>query len=278
LLIVSVLKNYAREILSFISKMFDTNLPWNLDHHRYAVLGVPRSGTQLLEAFVKYSLTKRYDQVIDLQEIFTAQASLANTLVLENNRINVQDGSDVKVYDAMSASKKRLELIKQADMSQPLTCRVFLDNRMSSISFTDGIKYLQGLDFKFVYINRPFDHKILSALFAKESFIFSTYKNTMTLRIDIDELKSFIVARYLIEQQHLKVMKSLISEYHVVEYDTLAAKADCLSDEEKQQAFGIFKVKQLPLDPYEQVENSDEVKKVFTEFYPKLQELATSLL
>lgn len=258
--------------------MFDSNLPWNLDHHRYAVLGVPRSGTQLLEAFIKYSLTKKYDQVTDLQEIFTAQASLANTLTLENNRITINEGSDVKIYEAMGASKKRLELIKQADMSQSLTCRVFLDNRMSSISFTDGIKYLQDIDFKFVYVNRPFDHKILSALFAKESFIFSTYKNNMTLRIDIDELKSFIVARYLIEQQHLKVMKSLINEYHIVEYDTLAAKADVLTEEEKQLAFGIFRVKQLALDPYEQVENSDEVKKVFAEFYPKLQELATSLL
>lgn len=264
---------------SVSTSMLNENLPWNLNHHRYAVLGVPRSGTQLLESFIKYSLSKQYDNVADLQEIFTTQACLVNTLTLDNNNlISISDGSDVKAYDALKVSRHRLQLIQDADMNQPLTCRVFLDNRMSSISFVDGIKLLQSLNFKFIHINRRFDHKILSAIFAKESFIFSTFKNTMRLTIDIDELKSFIVARYIIEEHHAKLVKSLIPEYDVVEYDTLASKADSLSDEEKAKAFGLFSVKQLPLDPYEQIENSVEVKQVFTEFYPKLQELATTLL
>lgn len=258
--------------------MFDTNLPWNLDHHRYAVVGVPRSGTQLLESFVKYSLTKKYGDVTDLQEIFTTQAALVNTLSLDNNRVSISKGSDVKVYDAMRVSKERLELIKQADRTQPLTCRVFLDNRMSCIGFKDGLRYLQDLDFKFVYINRRFDHKILSFIFAKESFIFSTVKNSMVLHIDTDELKTIIIARYLIEEHHKKMMDSVLSDYQTVDYDTLTSKTESLDEEEKKQAFGIFTNKQLAIDPYEQVENSDEVKQVFNEFYPKLQELSSSLL
>lgn len=258
--------------------MFDTNLPWNLDHHRYAVLGVPRSGTQLLEAFVKYSIGKKYGNVTDLQEIFTAQACLVNTYKLEDNLLTIHDGSDVKIYDAMRVSRERLELVRNADKNQPLTCRVFLDNRMSSLSFIDGIRYLQDLDFKFVYVNRPFDHKILSFIFAKESFIFSTVKNSMVLNIDTEELKTIIIARYLIEEQHLKVMKSLIPHYQTVEYNTLVDKTVSLSDEEKQLAFGIYKEKQLALDPYEQVENRDEVKAVFENFYPKLKELTATLL
>lgn len=258
--------------------MFDSNLPWNLDHHRYAVLGVPRSGTQLLEAFVKYSLSKKDNRVTDLQEIFTAQACLVNTLTLENNLVKIHNGSDVKLYDAMKVSRERLELVRQADRSQPLTCRVFLDNRMSSLSFSDGIKYLQDLDFNFVYVNRRFDHKILSGVFAKESFIFSTYKNNMVLNIDINELKSFIIARYLIEEQHMELMNSLIPNYHTVDYDTLVEKSNSLSDDERTLAFGIYKEKQLAIDPYEQIQNSDEVKRVFDEFYPRLQELAKTLL
>ena len=258
--------------------MFNSNLPWTLDHHRYAVLGVPRSGTQLLESFVKYSLTKQYGDVADLQEIFTTQAALVNTLSLENNRVTITEGSSVKVYDAQKVSRERLDIIKQADKSQPLTCRVFLDKRMSCVGFRDGINYLQELDFKFVYINRRFDHKILSGIFAKESFIFSTFKNTMVLKIDIDELKSLIIARYLIEEHHKKIVDSMIHNYQVVEYDTLASKADLLDDDEKKKAFGLFSVKQLALDPYEQIENSVEVKQVFSEFYPKLKELSANLL
>lgn len=258
--------------------MFNSNLPWTLDHHRYAVLGVPRSGTQLLESFVKYSLTKQYGDVADLQEIFTTQAALVNTLSLENNKVTITEGSNVKVYDAQKVSRERLDIIKQADKSQPLTCRVFLDNRMSCVGFRDGIKYLQELDFNFVYINRRFDHKILSGIFAKESFIFSTFKNTMVLKIDIDELKSLIIARYLIEEHHKKIVDSMIHDYQIVEYDTLASKADLLDDDEKKKAFGLFSVKQLALDPYEQIENSEEVKQVFSEFYPKLKELSINLL
>lgn len=258
--------------------MFDTNLPWNLDHHRYAVLGVPRSGTQLLEAFIKYSLSKKDDRVIDLQEIFTTQACLVNTISLENNLVNIRNGSDVKLYDAMKVSKERLELIRQADQSQPFTCRVFLDTRMSSLKFTDGIRYLQDLNFKFVYINRSFEHKILSAVFAKESFIFSAYKNDMILTIDIDELKSIITSRFLIEEQHIKIMNSLIDDYHIVNYDDLVGKATALSDDERELAFGIYKQKQLSLDPYEQIANREEVKSVFENFYPKLQELSKNLL
>lgn len=258
--------------------MLNTYLPWNLDHHRYAILGVPRSGTQLLESFVKYSLNKQHDHVADLQEVFTTQACLVNTLTLENNYINITNGSDVNAYDALKVSRERLKLIEQADRLQPLTCRVFLDNRMSGISFKDVIKYLQNLDFKFIYINRRFDHKILSAIFAKESFIFSSFKNEMVLNIDIDELKSFITARYLIEEQHLKVMNSLISDYDIVEYDSLPDQVNMLSDEEKAKAYGIFSQKQLPLDPYTQIENSLEVKKVFEEFYHRLRELAINLL
>jgi hypothetical protein len=100
----------------------------------------------------------------------------------------------------------------------------------------------------------------------------------MSLTIDIDDLKTFIMYRYLIEQHHLKLMKLLIPEFHVVEYDSLVEKANNLSPIEREKAFGIYKEKQLPLDPYEQVENSEEVKKVFDEFYPKLQSLTDMLL
>lgn len=258
--------------------MFNTSLPWSLDHHRYAVLGVPRSGTQLLESFIKYSLSKKYTDVIAMQEIFSIQAVLVHTLALEDKRIKVHDHADVPFYDMMKASKERLEIIKSADMTQPLVCRVFLDDRMGSLGFVDGINYLQQLGFKFVYIDRRFDHKILSGVFAKESFIFNGIKNTMTLNINVDDLKSNIIARYLIEQHHYALMQKLIPEYEVVEYDSLVEKANALSDSERQKAFGMYKEKQLPLDPYEQIENSEEVKQVFAEFYPKLQSLATQLL
>jgi hypothetical protein len=257
--------------------MFNNDLPWNLDHHRYAVLGVPRSGTQLLESFIKYSLSKKDSNVVALQEVFSIHTVMHSAVLLENNLLRTTNNISV-ITNMMDAAKDKLETIKSGDPNQALVCRAFLDTGMNSIRFAESLAYLQNLNFKFVYINRRFDHKILSGLFAIESFIFNRVKNTKTLTIDIDELKTFIMHRYLVEQHHFKLMQRLIPEYHVVEYDSLAEKANNLSPMEREAAFGIYKEKQLPLDPYEQVENSKEVKKVFDEFYPKLQSLTDMLL
>ena len=258
--------------------MFDNNLPWNLDNHRYAILGVPRSGTQLLESFIKYSLSKKDSNVEALQEIFALHAVLHSTILSEDGILRMTDHSTDVTINMMAAAKDRLETIKNGNPNQALVCRAFLDTGMNSVGFAEGIDFLQSLNFKFVYINRRFDHKILSGLFAAESFIFNKVKNTMTLNIDTDRLKTFIISRYLIEQHHLKVFKRLIPEFHVVEYDSLVEKANNLSPDEREKAFGVYKEKQLPLDPYEQIENSEEVKKVFDEFYPKLQSLTDMLL
>jgi hypothetical protein len=257
--------------------MFNDNLPWQLDHHRYAVLGVPRSGTQLLESFIKYSLSKKDSNVAALQELFSIHTVMHSTVLLENNLLKMAHQT-VGITNMQAAAKARLETIKSGDPNQALVCRAFLDTGMNALGFTEGIVYLQNLNFKFVYINRRFDHKILSGLFAMESFIFNGTKNTKTLTIDTDQLKTFIMYRYLVEQHNLKLMKLLIPEYHIVEYDSLVEKANSLSPVEREEAFGIYKEKQLPLDPYEQVENSEEVKKVFAEFYPKLQLLTDMVL
>lgn len=256
--------------------MFNNDLPWNLDHHRYAVLGVPRSGTQLLESFIKYSLSKKDSNVAALQEIFSVMDAMRSTILLEDGILGM--ANQTNVTNLMAAAKDKLETLKKGNPNQALVCRAFLDTGMNSLGFTDSIMYLQDLNFKFVYINRRFDHKLLSGMFAMDSYIFNGVKNTKILTIDTNQLKTFIMYRYLVEQHNLKLMKVLIPEYHIVEYDSLVEKANNLSPMERQEAFGIYKEKQLPLDPYEQITNSEEVKKVFDEFYPKLQSLTNMLL
>jgi len=174
-------------------------------------------------------------------------------------------------------TSQRLELLKQADSNQAMTARVFLDDRMSSHSLADGIRYLQDLNFSFVYINRSMEHKIISAIFARRSWIYNRIKNPNTLHIDIPDLKSRLIGLHMIEQQNKKVLDATLA-YDTVEYDSIVSMTADLDDHERQLAYGIFKEKQLPTDPYEQISNADEVKEVFTDFYPKLLELTTQLL
>lgn len=257
--------------------MINEPLPWNLNHNRYAIIGVPRSGTQLTESLVNYSLGKKYDEVVSLQEIFTAQAAFFNTIKLNDGKLSFAEAESVTLVDTPTKNKERLDLISQAGDEQAITCRVFLDDRLASLSFREGLQYLKDLNFRFIYVNRSFEHKIISGMFAKKSFIFNREKNTMMLQIDIEELKSFIIARYLLEEQNKKILNEMV-EYETVDYDKLNLMAAHLDDHEKNLAYGIFKEKQLPLDPYEQIINSDEVKEVFETFYPKLVNLASELL
>jgi hypothetical protein len=260
--------------------MIQESLPWNLTHNRYAILGVPRSGTQLTESFVNYSLSKKFDHVVSLQEIFTAQASFFNTLTLRDGKLYFEEASKISrgmwQRELNSLNMQRLDLIAKAGQEQAMTCVAFLDDRISSIGFKQGLQYLIDLGFHFIYVNRSFEHKLISYMFAKKSFIFHREKNTMTLHIDTEELKSLIIARYLLEEQNKRVMDQLIS-YETVKYDSLTSMAEHLPASEKELAFGIFKEKQLSLDPYEQIVNADEVKEVFATFYPKLINLTDEL-
>lgn len=256
--------------------MFNNNLPWDLPHHRYAVLGIPRSGSQLFESFIKYSLKQKDETAVDLQEIFTAHNPLIHTIYNQEGVIKSEVGSTVDFWNAKKVSHSNLEMIRNSNPNQAMTCRIFLHNNNSNYNFADSIKYAKELNFKFVYINRSFEHTMLSLVFANESFIWNKTKNTAKLNIDVDQLKTMIASAYIYMTLNKRVLDSL-TEYDEVSYEIIVDAANTLSTEEKTKAYGVFVEKQLPLDPYEQILNVDEVKDIFRNFYPKVKEMAENL-
>ncbi len=256
--------------------MFNNSLPWDLPHHRYAVVGIPRAGTQLFESFIKYSLSKKDSTVTDLQEIFTAHNPLTHTLYVEDGLVKSKEGSSVTFWGAKQASLDNLDIIRNANRKQPFTCRIFLHNNNSNYNITESIQYAQDLDFKFIYINRSFEHTMLSLMFATESFIWNKAKNTNKIHIDIYQLKTSMAATYMYMTINKRLLDSCVT-YDEVCYENIVDAANNLNEEEKSKAFGMFKEKQLPVDPYEQVLNVEEVKEVFANFYPKLQKSVESL-
>lgn len=257
--------------------MFNNNLPWDLPHHRYAILGIPRSGSQLFESFIKYSLSKKDETAVDLQEIFTAHSPLIHTLYNENGVIKSKVGSDVNFWNAKTVSQYNLEMIKHSDPAQSMTCRIFLHNNNSNYNFTDSIQYAKDLGFKFIYINRSFEHTMLSLVFANESFIWNREKNTNRLIVDTTQLKTMIAAAHFYMTANKRLLDKSV-DYDQVSYEEIVNAANNLDDEERKKAYGIFAEKQLPNNPYEQVINQEEVKDVFANFYPKVKELTESLL
>lgn len=264
-------------------------LPWNLPHHRYCVVGVARSGTQLTESLLNYSISKQFDDVVTLEDFMNFNtAYFANLEIDENNRLSfnmVTDGdgklkmaANRNVEQLPAIGKDWIDKVSRADPTQPMTCRIFLDDRLTFLSLVDGLEFLKKQNFKFVYVNRNFEHKMLSAYFSKKTMIFRSGKNSAVLNVDIPELKTMILGRYLMEEHNKRVMTNIVGSHIVVEYDELTAMAAHLDETEKKLAFGIFNEKQLPLDPYEQIVNADEVKEVFATFYPNLVNLSSQLL
>lgn len=264
-------------------------LPWNLPHHRYCVVGVARSGTQLTESLLNYSISKQFDDVVTLEDFMNFNtAYFANLEIDENNKLSfnmVTDGdgklkmaANRNVEQLPAIGKDWIDKVSRADPTQPMTCRIFLDDRLTFLSLVDGLEFLKKQNFKFVYVNRNFEHKMLSAYFSKKTMIFRSGKNSAVLNVDIPELKTMILGRYLMEEHNKRVMTNIVGSHIVVEYDELTAMAAHLDETEKKLAFGIFNEKQLPLDPYEQIVNADEVKEVFATFYPNLVNLSSQLL
>jgi len=265
------------------------SLPWNLQHHRYCVVGVARSGTQLTESLLNYSISKKFDDVVTLEDFMNFNtAYFANLDIDDNGKLSfkmvtdsqgkMKMAADRNVEQLPAIGKDWIDKVSRADPMQPLTCRIFLDDRLTFISLVDGLEFLKKQNFKFVYVNRNFEHKMLSSYFAKKTMIFRSGKNSAFLEVDIPELKTMIVSRYLMEEHNKKVMTNIVGSHIVVEYDELTSMAAHLNESEKNLAFGIFNEKQLPLDPYEQIANADEVREVFATFYPNLVNLSSHLL
>jgi hypothetical protein len=108
--------------------------------------------------------------------------------------------------------------------------------------------------------------------------IFRSGKNSAVLTVDIPELKTMILGRYLMEEHNKRVMTNIVGSHIVVEYDELTSMAAHLDEDEKKLAYGVFNEKQLPLDPYDQIVNADEVREVFETFYPNVVNLSSQLL
>jgi hypothetical protein len=262
-------------------------LPWDLPHHRYCVLGVPRSGTQLTESLLNYSIGKKFNGVVPLEDFFSFNSAyFFNIDIDENNKLSFEMMTDssgkmtsnrnVEMLPAIG--QDWIEKIQRADPTQPMTCRVFLDDRLTFLSVTASLELLKKLDFKFVYVNRNFEHKILSTYFSKKTMIFRSGKNSAVLTVDIPELKTIILGRYLMEEHNKRVMTNIVGSHIVVEYDELTSMAAHLDEDEKKLAYGVFNEKQLPLDPYDQIVNADEVREVFETFYPNVVNLSSQLL
>jgi hypothetical protein len=80
------------------------------------------------------------------------------------------------------------------------------------------------------------------------------------------------------EEHNKKVMTNIVGSHIVVEYDELTSMVAHLDEDEKKLAYGVFNEKQLPLDPYDQIVNADEVREVFETFYPNVVNLSSQLL
>jgi len=170
------------------------SLPWDLPHHRYCVLGVPRSGTQLTESLLNYSIGKKFDGVVPLEDFFSFNSAyFFNIDIDENNKLSFEMMTDSNGKMTSSRNVEMLpaigqdwmEKIQRADPTQPMTCRVFLDDRLTFLSVAASLELLKKLDFKFVYVNRNFEHKILSTYFSKKTMIFRSGKNSNLLTVDI---------------------------------------------------------------------------------------------
>jgi len=251
------------------------------------VVGVPRSGTQLTESLLNYSINKKFGDSVPLEDFLSYQSAyFFNIDIDENNKLSIEVTTDSngKMTSNRNAEmlpaigQEYIERITRADPTQPLTCLIFLDDRLTFLSLAAGLEFLTKMDFKFIYVNRNFEHKLLSTYFAKKTMIFRSGKNHNMLTVDIPELKSMMIVRYLMEEHNKKVMTNIVGNHIVVEYDELVSMTAHLDEFEKKLAFGIFNKKQLPPDPYDQIVNADEVREVFASFYPNLISLSSQLL
>lgn len=226
---------------------------WKLNNNRYCILGLPRCGSHWLESIISHKLNATV-----LGEYFHWWSSRYSRFRLDKGYL-IPDNERSEI-DPFLEMERRRTFLREANPSQAMVARLFmLDNW-----FWDYEKVAEELlknGFEFVYLKRDFEDQLISYYFSKEENKWSRSLFENELTVDIEKLKKYVFSFCKFRKDGESWLKNI--PHTVIEYESLSSN--------QEEAGGNFKM--MPEDPYKLIKNKDQVKEIFTVFYPRVQKL-----
>ena len=223
--------------------------------HRTCIICLPRTGSQLCEMLSG----ERYSS-LQLGEYFE-NWNRSEYIVDNDNNIRLKNFSSIPTnFKLFEGFEERLNLLKNTNINQSLTLRIFLMDQYDKNIMSKIITELKNIGFEFITLKRNIEEQLLSYMIAR------TYvKNVFGINSEINEPVYINFAKLNkvlthIYDSHLLWEKNLSMILHNIEYQTVKYES-VYSDMEKiyNTKFKYLGKKSINVNPYDLILNKEEV-------------------
>jgi hypothetical protein len=231
-----------------------------MNGHRTCIICLPRSGSQLCE-----KLSGEIKTSFQLGEYFE-NWNRSEYVTDDNNNIILKNfasiSSNFKLFEGF---EERLNLLKNTNINQSLTLRIFLMDQYDKDILSNIIVELKNIGFEFITLKRDIKEQLLSYMIAR------TYvKNVFGINSEINQpvyinlIKLNKVLTHIYDS-HLLWEKNLSAVLHNIEYQTVRYES-IHSDMENiyNTKFKYQGEKSIKGDPFDLIINKEEVMSFLT--------------
>lgn len=132
-----------------------------MSYNRVCIVCLPRTGSQWC-----LKMLEEHNQAADLNEYFEEWNQSEYKLTDNQVRLENFTGKKFQPFNITVDYKQRLELLKQADITQPINLRLFLMDHYPKEVLQEIVSTLHELNFTFIAITRDITDQLLSYLIA----------------------------------------------------------------------------------------------------------------
>ena len=230
-----------------------------MNGHRTCIICLPRTGSQLCE-----KLSGERHSSLQLGEYF--ENWNRSEYVIEEDNIRFKNyasiSSNFKLFENF---EQRLDLLKNTNINQSLTLRIFLMDQYDKDALSNIIIELKNIGFEFITLKRDIKEQLLSYMisrtYVKNVFGINSEIN-QPVYIDIAKLNKALTHIY---DSHLLWEKNLSVVLHNIEYQTVRYES-IHSDMENiyNTKFKYQGEKSIKGDPFDLIINKEEVMSFLT--------------
>jgi len=223
--------------------------------HRTCIICLPRTGSQLCE-----TLSREIHSNLSLGEYF--ENWNRNEYVIDDGNIRLKNSlsirSNFKLFDAF---EKRLDLLKNTNINQPLTLRIFLMDEYDKNTLSKIIIELKNIGFEFITLTRDIEEQLLSYMIARTSVkhvfgINSKINEPVHINFDtLGKVLTHIHDSHISWENNLSMILQDI-EYHKVKYESIYLDMENIYN----RKFKYLGEKSIKTDPFDLILNKEEVK------------------
>jgi hypothetical protein len=223
--------------------------------HRTCIICLPRTGSQLCE-----TLSGEIKSSLKLGEYFE-NWNRSEYVADGDNNIRLKNFASVPSnFKLFEGFEERLNLLKNININQALTLRIFLMDQYDKNTLSKIILELKNIGFEFITLTRNIEEQLLSYMIAR------TYvKNVFGINSEINEpvyinlnglskVLTHIYDSHLLWEKNLSIVLKDI-EYQTVNYESIYSDMENIYNTK----FNYSGKKSIKTDPFDLILNKEEV-------------------